>query len=627
MRVPSDFQIPVTAPRSGVLEALGLKVGETLSARVVAQNSNGSTLVQIGNQQVSLNLSQQFPTGTQLQFEVKVGGAKPELTLLPAGAKPTNTAAPQTGQPQTSQPQVIVSSSILNQSGAVTPQSGTVTQTTANTPTSAPAPQNAVQNPTTQPQTPPASNTGYPRPPLTAPPSTPTAQPIPGAPTSGSTAPANAQSQTIALPLQISASLNLTAGQAVAARVATPTPQGQAQITIGGQTIPVANTNLPAPGTALQGQVITQNGQVAITVQATQTGNTPYQTLPSGVGNSTANAGTSGTVSSPTAPTSTIATATAAPPVTSAQMQAPPNLAQVAAQAVVGQDSLSKLITTITGLSATTTKDLPANISQLTRQISEAPLKLDTILPNAQNMKDAVARSGVFLESVLARGAPPPMGPQGDMKNMLMLFRNALGNWLDGDPLPQNQGQKPAPPMRGAPPRAEGQVPQNPLPDGASAREAGRHLLAQTESALSRMRLFQLSSLPEAAQRGNPVATQELQFELPLMLNGQAAMAQFQVNRDGGNESDAAQRGWQMVFAVNFGAIGAVGAKISFRAHKTGVLVWAENEATAEVLEEMLPELVDGLTAQGLELSSVRVRHHAPDAPPTNTGGFVDSIS
>lgn len=629
MRVPSDFQIPVTAPRSGVLEALGLKIGETLTAQVVGQNANGSTLVQIGNQQVSLQLPQQFPPGTELQFNVKGGGTKLELALIATNTKP-GASVPTSTPPAQAQPQVIVSDSILNQTAQTKP-GGRAANFVPPAPSSAAAQASGSQNT-------PQANSAYPHPPTG---SQPSGQPLPptsapsvnggqtasaSAAQTGSAAPTPAQQTSIPLPPQISANLSLAAGQSITARVVPPNAQGQMQVSVNGQTFPVTSASLPAPGSVLQGQLVAQNGQLALNVQSTKSSASPYPTL-------TRASAPAQTVQSAHSQPQTPATSTSASVAQAAiaphlNLTLPaPNLSQVAAEAVVKQDSLGKLIATITGLSTSASKDLPNNVAQFARQIADAPLKPQGQSLTASALRDAVARSGVFLETTLARGALPQSGPQGDLKSMLMLLRNALGNWLEGDPLPQPKGQKPAPPMRGAPPRPDGQTPQNPLANGASAREAGRQMLAQTESALSRMRLFQLSSLPEAGQRGNLAAAQELQFELPMALGGQAAMAQFQVTRDGGDESNPTQRGWQMSFAVNFGAIGAVGAKVSFRVRKTGVIVWAENEETARVLEEMLPELNDGLEAQGLELSSVRIRHRMPDAPLTDAGGFVDSVS
>ncbi len=597
MRIPSDVNIPVTAPRSGVLEALALRVGETITGQVVGRNSNGTTLVQIGNQQVSLNLPIDAEIGQVLQFDVKAGGAKPELSLASVQAKPTATI------PQTQ--------SLLNAAAVKVETSAPQSTPQAN--------QNPNQNPTQSQNT----TTSYTRP-LNAP-----------APATASQS-ASPQRPTIPIPPDLATSLALKPGQILTARIAPTSANGQQNIVVAGQTIPAPtgpNTLPLPPGTPVQVHVSQLGGQTVLQVQNQKPTPSPYPATSAPA----AAASTQG--STQQASTQQVATQQAGTPQTLAPTTSqdakqgplgttsPPapalSLPQVRAESVARQDSIAKLISTVAGLKSGNAA-LPQTVSNLADRLATLSLNLDDGAPDSNLLRQAVATSGVLLESNLASGQP--LVAQSDLKGLLLLLRSALGNWLGEEPLQRGAEQKPQPPMRGGQPQADNQTQQS-LPQGLSGRDAGRQLLSQTDAALSRLRLFQLASLPEAGQRGNPAAQQELNFELPFNLGQHTSLAQFQITRDGAHGGAEAGRGWQLVFAVYFNVIGAVGAKISLKARKTGITIWAENAETVAVLQDTLPELVDSLEALGLELASVRVRHHQPEPEPMPTGEFVDRVS
>lgn len=581
MRIPSDYQIPVQTPRAGVLEALGLKPGEAFTAQVIGQTASGSALLQVGGQQINLALPIKPQLGQILQFQVKIAGAKPELILL--------------GQSQSG-----------HGSG-----NAPAANTSAQTSPQAQAPQHSATPPTAQQFTAQAQSgsTG------TAP--APASPPAPGAP-------APFPQGAITLPANVRNALALQPGQVVTAHVVNPTSSGQPQIAIGTQQFAVPSLpGNPAPGTTLQFQVHISNGEARLISPSTsQSPNAAQTAIPSQAA-ARAFAASAGTASAQTGHSvsggSPAIAAGVSPPVLQAITQAIP-------AAVARQDSLGALIASLTGLQKTPDL-LPASVTAAARQILHSQLNLTNGPPNAEILRDAVGRSGVFAESMLVAGRPVT-AQQGDMKIMLLLLRNVLGNWLgeDGESLPPSS-QRPAPPMRGGTPRSPA-TNHLPLPQGTTAQEAGQRLLAQTDSALSRLRLFQFSSLPEMGARPDtPGVPNEWNLELPFSLGQEQALAQFQIFQDEEADGHEGERGWHMVFSINFSIIGEVGAKVSFRARKTGVMLWAEEEETAKVLEDMLPELVEGLEALGLEPGAVRVHHGAPEVRPQRSGGFVDSVS
>lgn len=583
IRIPSDIQVPVTTPRSGVLEALGLRVGQVFTGEVVGQTLNGTTQLQIGGQQITLTLPGQPQLGQLLQFQIKSAGAKPELVLL------TNNANNPAPQPQTA-----------------SSQANTAPQPTATTPL--PNTQAAPLPPATNPQPQPAA-----APPLAAEPAAVPPQPSSAAPPPSGTPTAPLPPTSLPLPPGVRAELNLQPGQVVTAQVAPPSASGQAQIAIGTQQVAATLPGNPAPGTTVQFQVQMLGAEprlVPLTPGHAVTSRYPASTSP-------------GTQVPTPPPVTTPAPSTV--PITPASIAQA--VSQTAASAAVKQDSVGTLLASLTGLQKQGVS-LPKPVAETAARLLASQIDLAKGPPPADALRAAIAGSGVFLESLMAGGQANPV-QQGDIKGLLLLMRNVLGNWLGAEEaLPPPPDRRPPPPLRGSTPKAHAQNPA-PMPQGAEGREAGKHLLSQTDSALARIRLFQLSSLPDAAGRpALPGAAQDLHFELPFVLGQQMSMAQFQISRDAEQDSNPAERGWQMIFSINFAPVGPVGAKVTFRSRKTGVMLWAENEATAEVLEEMLPELVEGLEAQGLEPGAVRVRRAPPEAaPPPPSGGFVDSVS
>jgi len=608
MRIPSDIQVPVTPPRSGVLEALGLRVGEVFTARVVGQTPGQGVQVQINGQTINLNLPLEPQLGQLLRFEFQSGGQRPQLALLTDGQQQGGKPPPQAQQVQTAQ----------------------IAPVAARPTTPIPAPQSA--NPL--PQTPVTIEAQIFTQQPSAPASTPqvaTANPAPqaqpnspapaGSPvSSGTPAPTpQAQPQNIQIPIPAAVrnAIALQPGQSVTVQITPPPASGiPSTITVAGQTIAAAlPSGLPTSVPVTAQVQATADGLQLVLPRPTPT---PGQPTPQPQGSQTHSA-------PPAQPTASRATplpyASPAPSVAPQQLvaQALPNAA------IARQDSVGTLLASITGFSQTRQAEFPAPVANAVRRLAASPLRLDTTSPDPRILQQAIVQSGIFSENLLATGRTA--NAQGDLKSLLLLLRGTLTNWLgeDGAPLPQH-GNRPPPPVRGGHPRAQGGEPQLP-PDPGSAREAGRQLLSQTDSALSRIRLFQLASLPEAHARGNPASAAEWNMELPVTLGQESAIAQFQISRDGTQGDNPAERGWHMAFSVNFKVTGEIGAKVSLRAKKTSVMLWAAEEETAETLEEMLPELVSGLEAHGLEPGAIRVRIGTPDNRPSVSGGFVDAVS
>jgi hypothetical protein len=301
----------------------------------------------------------------------------------------------------------------------------------------------------------------------------------------------------------------------------------------------------------------------------------------------------------------------AAPPVPATPAAA---LAQMVPEALARQNSIVPLLTALATIVAKPGA-LPEPVLRAALQVLGQRVQLPPSGPTAPQLEAAIAKSGVYLEAGLAKGAAAT-----DLKSGLVALKGALATWFGGNPAPVTPAQQVAPPLRGMPPRAE---PLDPplLPD--APRDAARVLHSQADAALSRVKLMQFASLPDA----DPVraATSELRTEVPFLLGQQLVMAQFQVTRDGTRHKSEGKRGWTMRFAMHLPSAGEIGAEIGLLGRSVNVALWAADAETSERLEAALPELAPALVALGLEPGAVRVRPLPPDAPKPASGQYLDS--
>jgi len=286
-------------------------------------------------------------------------------------------------------------------------------------------------------------------------------------------------------------------------------------------------------------------------------------------------------------------------------------------EALARQNSLAALMASLAAAVARPGA-LPEPVLRAALQVLGLRVQLPSNGPTADLLRTAIERSGTFLEASLAKGT----APSADMKSALLALRLSLATWLGGNLAPVHATQQAAPPLRGMPPRAA-QPDLQPLPE--TAREAARALHQQADAAVSRVKLMQLASLPDA----DPMrpAVPELRMEVPFLLGSELVMAQFQVFRDGARKRADGKRGWTMRFAMNFSGTGEVGAEVGLIGRSVSVALWAAERDTAERLEATLPELAPALAALGLEAGSIRIRSAPPEPETPPSGRYLDSVT
>ncbi|MET4199004.1 flagellar hook-length control protein FliK [Bradyrhizobium sp. LA6.12] len=184
------------------------------------------------------------------------------------------------------------------------------------------------------------------------------------------------------------------------------------------------------------------------------------------------------------------------------------------------------------------------------------------------------------------------------------------------------------PPFRGALPAPQAIALPSLVPDTPLSATVHR-LLDDTDAAIARQTLLQVASLPDRADasghRIDPTVPQ-WNFEIPFATPQGTAMAQFEISRDGGNESsDPAKRAWRARFTLNVEPAGPVHALITLNGDKTFVRMWAERPATAEQLRAGIGELNQALTRAELKPGDILVRDGTPPQPaPARAGHFLD---
>jgi catechol 2,3-dioxygenase-like lactoylglutathione lyase family enzyme len=278
------------------------------------------------------------------------------------------------------------------------------------------------------------------------------------------------------------------------------------------------------------------------------------------------------------------------------------------ASAATRQTSLAPLFANLA--EALEAPSLPAAVKAAIGQL----LALRTPLSGpitAETVKQAIARSGLFLEAHLTE-AESPAAP--DLKSALLTLQRALTAAPAAEPAPRPHPTITAPPVRDA--ALTSQAPVRPtLSAGDDAGVVIQHLAREVDGAVARQVLHQLASLPDGS-------TTAWMFELPIVTPQGTTLAQFEIDRDGaGSGAEAADAAWRVRFSIDIEPLGPVHVHLGVKGDRAAVTVWAERE-----------EGLERLRAQGAELSralpaDVVFHPGAPRRPSPGAGQFVDRTS
>lgn len=129
-------------------------------------------------------------------------------------------------------------------------------------------------------------------------------------------------------------------------------------------------------------------------------------------------------------------------------------------------------------------------------------------------------------------------------------------------------------------------------------------LLQQTESALARLQLHQLASLPREAERG----LLEWLFELPVRHREDIDLWSFRIAREAAQnqrERPDHQPQWSVQIAIDLPGLGPLQVRVQLHGEQISTRFWAESESTLPLLREHLPELRQTMTDAGLDVADL----------------------
>lgn len=244
---------------------------------------------------------------------------------------------------------------------------------------------------------------------------------------------------------------------------------------------------------------------------------------------------------------------------------------------------------------------LPAPLRAALATLEAAISKPDDI-SSPLGMKEAIAKSGSFLESHLAQ--PKEETPAADdFKAALLALRRTLADLpmaRTAPPLARPLSDTPPPLAQRtlvAQPRAEEMLVTDDDVEGLVSQ-----LRTDTRAALSRVEIAQLESQPQAGL---------WMVEIPLA--GVRGYDVLQLRIEEGKAGPGENEGpWTVGFAIDPPSLGAVQGEIQLRASRVSVRLWAQHGDTVSRLETEFVSLRRVLEKSGLQLDHFACMHGLP---------------
>jgi hypothetical protein len=209
-------------------------------------------------------------------------------------------------------------------------------------------------------------------------------------------------------------------------------------------------------------------------------------------------------------------------------------------------------------------------------------------LATPEGLRQAVMRSGLFLEAQLAQ-APPSDATvaHDDMKAALL----RLASILKGQPmLGDSSDAEVDPPLlyRAMVPQARSPLPQE-QPGGSDATDLLPRLYTEVQAALARLEVAQLQANP-----------QHWIVEIPVQDAEGADVLQLSLKHEAEAESN-----WTMGFSLDLPALGPLVGELQLRGLRLAVRLWAQRRQTVDLLESQFEALRQRLDATGLFLDQL----------------------
>jgi hypothetical protein len=164
-----------------------------------------------------------------------------------------------------------------------------------------------------------------------------------------------------------------------------------------------------------------------------------------------------------------------------------------------------------------------------------------------------------------------------------------------------------------------------PAQPSAVARQAETAALIQllgrqTESALARIQMNQLTTINSQQQGDEPTLT----LELPLFNGKESEVVELKIRRETRNNGGEPEACWSVTLKLDNEEYGPVRAVVSLIGKKVSTTFWCEQPETQQHFHQHLHELRSQMENQGLELGRTQAfagtppEPDGPDTPPTN---------
>ena len=247
-------------------------------------------------------------------------------------------------------------------------------------------------------------------------------------------------------------------------------------------------------------------------------------------------------------------------------------------------------------------------------------------LTTPEGLKQAVNNSGLFFENRLQQGGDKA-SLQGDLKTILFRIAFLLRQSVESLPtLPprastsQQGANRHATPQgtrhRGAPPAQQA---------AAAAKQAETTSLLQmlgqqSESALARVQMHQLTTLSSQQQGEQPV----INLELPLFNGKESDLLKLQIQRENRRNNGETEACWSVTLTLDNERFGEIRAVVSLIAQKVSTTFWCEQPETQQLFQQHLQTLREQIKKQGLELGRTQAfigmppQPDGPDRPQAN---------
>ncbi|MDD3517414.1 MAG: flagellar hook-length control protein FliK [Chromatiales bacterium] len=269
---------------------------------------------------------------------------------------------------------------------------------------------------------------------------------------------------------------------------------------------------------------------------------------------------------------------------------------------------------------------LPPAVGEALGRILDAMMQAGN--QNAAALRRALSDSGLFLEARLGKAAtstqpatvPLATSLQQDMKALLLglldrlppndptAARNAA-NLLRGLIADQPGAATPPPPAPGAQPVPQPRVAIEPTL--LNIEQLVQTLRHETESALARITLHQLSSLDQGASEA-----QRWLLELPLRNQDGVDLLHMKLEGERQRRGKNGERIWSAMLAVDLPGLGPLTARIGLIGERITAYFWAEAPHTVDLIETHLERLRSALSTHGLEVTELSCRIGKPPPEP-----------